>query len=136
MTLIEVLAGLALLATLLVGVVLASVRQAQQIRAAQRRLLAITALERAIPRWLERAEGFPVGERGRFAEVTNLEWETRPLEVPEPNVLGLTVARVEVFDAVRQKGAAESRRALVGVDIALPLVAETSPPATRLVFQE
>jgi type II secretory pathway pseudopilin PulG len=59
LTLLEVLAGLALLATLLAGVLTAYGNHVRQVRRTQLRLKAADAADRMLTDWFQRPGGFP-----------------------------------------------------------------------------
>ena len=97
LTLIEVVAGLALLGTLLTTLLLAHSRHARQIRAAQDKLAAVNALDGLLTRWeIERVQ-VPQRERGDLPGHPDLGWRTRPIRNPSADNLQAGVVAIEVF---------------------------------------
>jgi type II secretory pathway component PulJ len=101
-TLVEVIASLMLLSTLLVAILIANQRHAQQIRSARARLAAIAAAESIFTEWnttnqwgAARAEG-PVKDHPEF------KWRWQLRESQELAQLGAAVGRLEILS---QEGA-------------------------------
>ena len=99
MTLIEILAGLVILGTLLVSVAVARGRFLRQIAEADRRLAAIRAADALLATWMSGpAQNVPVNKQGLLDPARNLTWQTRAIPDPNASRLGAIVVRLEVFD--------------------------------------
>jgi type II secretory pathway pseudopilin PulG len=121
MTLVEVVAGLALLGSLLSGILLATSHSARQARLAERRREAVTAADALLADWWRDARSFPHRASGTTADA--FAWRINGTANPVAARLGGSVVRLELFDA-RDDGAA-----LVSVEVVLPMPAGTG--ATR-----
>jgi hypothetical protein len=98
MTLVEVVGGLGLLATLLVALLLAKARYTRQAAAADRRLQAVAAADALLagwhqdPRSLVRAGGGAVAGGGEFS------WRTQRVDNAAVSEMGAAVVRLEILD--------------------------------------
>ena len=97
-TLIEVVAGVLLLSTLLVSIILTHSRHALQVRKAQRRLAAIEATDNLLVRWFDSPHGVPLEREGTFHRRLGLAWRTTIIDRQQGQIFGADVARLEVFD--------------------------------------
>lgn len=128
MTLIEVVAAIAILGTVLVGVVIAKSRHTRQIARAQRTHAAVRAADDLIASWWLSAEGVPIGAHGVIEADHTLAWRTRLIDNAAVLRLGAQVVRVEVRDAATSPAAQESAdmhaleadKPLVVVELLLP----------------
>lgn len=125
LTLIEVVAALAILGTLLVGIVLAKSRYNDQLRHARAQAGAVERADQLIARWWASPGGVPVGEEGVLPGGDRLRWRTRVVDNAEVAELGVRVVRVEIVDPVREArrdGGDETRNngPLIVVDLVLP----------------
>ena len=98
LTLIEVVAGIALLATLLVSILVAHKKHAEQVRLAQKRLDAIEQLDQLLAEWSAAGNWQPVGSAGDLA---GFKWRVEAADSRVPDELGSEVIRVELFDDIR-----------------------------------
>ena len=98
MTLIEVVAGLALLGTLLVGIVLAKVRYTHQWNAADRRVQCAKAADELLTAWWARPGSFPRSAAGDVPGEPDLSWRTAPVGNPAVESLGAVAVRLAVID--------------------------------------
>ena len=98
LTLVEVVAGLALLSTLLVAVLTTKARVTRQWSHAQRKLEAVAAADRLIAQWWPRRDEFPRQSSGRVTADSGLLWRTTPLSNPPLNALRSSVIRLEILD--------------------------------------
>jgi type II secretory pathway pseudopilin PulG len=100
-TLIEVVAGLALLSTLLVSILAAYRGHAAQVRAAHDRLQAAQALDRLLGQWTASGQWPPAGSEEALTEPKDLVWRV----VAEPpvtlQVVSLDTVRIEVARAAQ-----------------------------------
>lgn len=118
LTLIEVVAALAILGTLLVGIVLAKSRHTHQLVRAQAQTRAVVAADELITGWWTSLDGVPIDEQGELPGDRPLRWQTRLVDNDEIAALGARVVRVELFDiadaTARGKGDGDP---LVSVDL-------------------
>jgi prepilin-type N-terminal cleavage/methylation domain-containing protein len=97
MTLIEVLAGLVLLGSLLVGIVVARARYTQQWAKAQQRLEAIDAADDLLSEWWS-TSSVPRNASGKVIhESSELHWRTREVSNDDARFLSLQMIRLEVW---------------------------------------
>lgn len=97
LTLIEVIAGLALLSTLLVAILIAFRGHALQVRASQDRLAAIAHADRLLLGWTAEEQLPPVGARGLVTD--EWSWRIAPAESAEAPWPGTRVVRLEIIDS-------------------------------------
>jgi hypothetical protein len=114
MTLIEVVAGLVILGTILASLAIARGRFARQLAAADRTLAATRALDSLITEWM--ASSPPVNRHGNLAGPRGLEWQTRTLQSREAEQLSAAVLRVEVIDRLNEH---QSQTPMLTVDLLL-----------------
>lgn len=114
-TLVEVVVGCVLLATLLVSTLLATSRYRSQIARAQRRQQAVYLADTLLASWWDSQKGIPLAESGTVADPlkpnsASLSWQTSV--VSSRNVLGVVhpVVRLQVFDRL-------GRSELVAVEV-------------------
>src|SRR5690349_172755 len=100
MTLIEVVAGLVILGTILASLAIARGRFARQWSAADRKLTAVKALDALVTEWMNApGEGaVPLDRQGRIGDAKGLIWRTHATQSPESRRLSAMIVRVEVFD--------------------------------------
>jgi prepilin-type N-terminal cleavage/methylation domain-containing protein len=98
LTLVEVVAGLALLSTLLVAVLTTKARVTRQWSHAQRKLQAVAAADRLLGEWWPRRDEFPRQASGRVAGDSGLRWRTEPVANPPLNALRTSVVRLDILD--------------------------------------
>ena len=111
MTLLEVVAGLALLASLLAALVVAKARYARQAAAADRRLDAVAGADALLAVWHQDPRSLPREGSGAVPGDARLSWRTRPVANGDVEDLGGRVVRLEIFDE-----RAGGRPVLVGVE--------------------
>lgn len=99
LTLIEVVAALAILGTLLVGIVLARARHTDQLLRARVQARAVEAADEMIARWWASREGVPIDASGELAGGDGLLWRTSIVDEDGIAELGARVVRVEVLQA-------------------------------------
>jgi type II secretory pathway pseudopilin PulG len=124
MTLVEVLAGLVVLGTLLAAVTVARGRFLRQWAEADRRVQATRAVDALLSGWLSGSvQAVPVHSQGPLVGgAVNQVWRTRLMRDPVAAELGAVVVRLEVFDTTT------SRRPTVTVDF---LLQSPRPPTTQ-----
>ena len=125
LTLIEVVAAIAILGVVLVGIVLAKSRHTRQLAVAQRKQEAVRAADALLTRWWTRPEGVPVDAEGVLEDDPTLRWQTRLVNNKPIDELGARVVRVELHVANPQQSPLEPKdHKLVTVDLVLPVPEE------------
>jgi hypothetical protein len=106
--LIEVLAGLIILGTLLVSVSIARARFLNQWAEAEHRIQAVKGTDKLLAVWLTGApQMVPVASEGALPDAPGFVWRTHLLRDPGVQTLDAGIVRVEVFDTMRGKTARE-----------------------------
>lgn len=131
------MAAIALLGTILVGIVLAKARHTHQLALTQRQEAAVRAADELITQWWTSPEGVPIDERGRTGTDGSWMWKTRLVENEVVEQLGARVVRVELHESEEDDGTkAPAGEALVAVELVLPPAEEqqqeTDSPASGL----
>ncbi len=117
MTLVEVVLGLVLLATLLVAVLLTRARLVRQTVAAQRRAAAVAAADELLSRWWGDKKNFPVDGEGAVQDRPELAWRTRVAADETARSLGGRVVALEISD---RGGGDEMQGTILKVEVLLP----------------
>lgn len=104
LTLIEVVASLGLLATLLVSLMQAHTRHARQMETARRRIAAGEAADRLLQEWFSNETPLLVDQEGEFSECSEFRWRTRRRSEPALERVGTMVLVLEVFEALHHDG--------------------------------
>jgi len=121
-TLIEALAGLVILGTLLTAVTVARSRANHQYVQAQQRLAASRALDAQLAAWFSGpTPAVPLNSQGTLVGAPHLRWRTTTRTDAVMTTLHALVARVEVFDA-------SSRSAVLSVEVVVPAPVPTTQP--------
>ena len=95
---IEVLAGLLVLGTLVVSVLIARGRFAAQMAQADERAAAIKALDAQVTTWLSGPpQNVPIGRQGALPDAPGAFWQTRLIHQPSADRLDAAVLHVVVF---------------------------------------
>src|SRR4051812_18319241 len=98
LTLVEVVAGLALLSTLLVAVLSTKARVTRQWAHAQRKLEATAAADKLLAAWWATPAAFPRRSAGTVPGDGGLAWRTAPVANEVVRPLGASVVRLEIID--------------------------------------
>jgi len=130
LTLLEVLAAVAILGTILVGVVMAKSRHTRQLAATGRLDAAVRAADELIAAWWASPNGVPVDQSGELGTEGSLTWRTRVVANKEIEALGARVVRVEVRPRAIAAWEATDRSA-VEVDLVLPDPRHRPPQAAN-----
>lgn len=120
-TLVEVVASLMLLGTLLVGILATHRRHAAQIRSAQARLAAIASADKLLADWREQGMWGAAAPSGN-CEGSELAWRWTVKNAPELRRVGAAIGRLEIVDK-----RSDDTLPLVGVEI---LVTDVPVPTT------
>ena len=112
-TLVEVLLGLVLLATLLVWILTARTRAARQTAVARARENASRSADRLLTRWWADPAFFPRSAAGVMPDAPQFTWRTRVVDNPSARSLGASVVRLEVRDS-------DAPEILIAVEVLLP----------------
>lgn len=119
LTLIEVVAALAILGALLGAVVTARTRHLHQWAQANRRLEATAAAEALLTGWWTRPVTMPRRASGAVAGHDALAWRTRPIDSDASDALDALGAQVVRLEIVEARGPVDGQP-LVMVDLVLP----------------
>ena len=127
MTLVEVIAGLVVLGTLLAAVTVARGRILRQWGEADRRLQATRAVDAMLSEWLSGSpQAVPIRAQGPLVGgATNQIWRTQVIRDPAAAELGAIVVRLGVFETTAPT------KATVAVDFLLPAPRPSTPAATQ-----
>jgi type II secretory pathway component PulJ len=99
-TLIEVIAGLVILSTLLVSVAMARGRFLRQWSDADRRIQVTQSVDHLLSRWLSAPpSALPISGQGNLEDAPNFIWRTRPMNDPAAGHFGAITVRLEAFDS-------------------------------------
>ena len=116
MTLIEVVAGLAILASMLTAIFSVKSRVTRQTRITERRREATAVADALLASWWQNKNTFPRSESGPVEGGQNFIWRTQPIPNPSAQACGAEVVRLEVLDATSLPAPAP----LVTVELILP----------------
>ncbi len=108
---------MALLSTLLIGVLVAHSKHVTRIKHDRARIAAVNATDRLLQEWMRLGVLVPRNDRGHFGGHEELFWQTRVIERRHANQLGIEVVRLEVFT---ENSPQFSYEALLSVDVAAP----------------
>lgn len=104
-TLIEIVAGLVILGTLLVSVSIARARFLRQWAEADRKLTAVRAADKLMARWMSGPpQNVPLAGEGPLEGAANFTWRTRIFRDPAASDLGALLVRLEVNDLAAPAG--------------------------------
>lgn len=118
MTLVEVVAGMTLLASLATGMLLAYGAHQKQLRRAEQRIDAIDVADKLLARWYSGNETLPRNRRGRvFAEQEPWIWKTQTIEVAAVGSMPVERIRVEIYREWNQ----QDRQPLAVVELFAPI---------------
>jgi len=127
MTLVEVIGGLALLATLLVATLLARSRYVHQSAVAERRLEAVAAADALLTTWHQDTRALVRDGSGLIPGEQELAWRTQTLPNAEATDLGAVVVQLQILDTRPQAAASPL---LTSIEL---LVDPRPPPTTAPV---
>ncbi len=127
MTLVEVIAGLVVLGTLLAAVTVARGRFLRQWAEADRRLQATRAVDALLSEWLSGSpQAVPIRSQGLLAGgAANQIWRTQVIKDAAAAELGAIVVRLEVFNTQAP------RKPTLTVDFLLPSPRPATTPTTQ-----
>lgn len=121
LTLIEVVAALAILGTLLVGVVLAKSRHTHQRARAEVVSQATHAADVMLEQWWQSGRGVPAESQGVLESSGVLTWRTRVLSDPLPNKVAVQVVRLEIYSEFEPGQRAQGpEQPILFVDLVVP----------------
>jgi type II secretory pathway pseudopilin PulG len=98
-TLVEVIASLLLLSTLLVATLVAHGRHARQIRAAKEQLAAVAAAEELLSEWNSSGQTGAPAREGKISGPLQLGWRWEVIETPELRPMGAAIGRLQIVSA-------------------------------------
>jgi type II secretory pathway pseudopilin PulG len=122
-TLLEVIVGLVLMATVLVGSLLSFAAHQRQRRFADTKLSAIATADELLDRLSGSPQGIPQQSQGLVPNRPNWLWRTYTVGALSPAQIPLRVIRFEILEVTGQP-IASSTRPLVTIDVVKPLGAE------------
>jgi prepilin-type N-terminal cleavage/methylation domain-containing protein len=122
LTLIEVVASLALLGTLLVTILMARQRYTRQWNLAVSKAEAVDVADQMLTQWWNNPQTLPHEGRGDVAGHSDLTWRTRTINSQEADALNARIVRLEVLPRSTPQGRAGRAQdmPLAVVDILLP----------------
>jgi prepilin-type N-terminal cleavage/methylation domain-containing protein len=120
LTLVEVLAALVLLGTILTGLVMAKSHHTRQLARTAARQTAVRRVDELITRWWTSSQGVPIDQRGTVDGESSWIWETRLVQNDALQTLGTRVVRVIVRPASGDIGIATDDQEAISVDLVLP----------------
>ena len=115
LTLIEVLGGLLLLATLLVAILISHRQQLTQVQRAHQIHDAIDLSQQQLSVWFSGAEELPHQASGFLDDARRYRWRTVVTDTSLRDPHGIDTVRYEVFDASASRS--DSRHSLLAVDL-------------------
>ena len=125
MTLVEVVAGLALLGTLLVALLSARAKVTRQYQGAEARLEAVKVAEELLAGWWREVGRFPRNDVGQVGEgVSRFVWRTRVIPNQAMEELSSEVVRLELSRPGVQ-------RVVLAVDVVLPRSPVINVPSAK-----
>lgn len=131
-TLIEVLAGLVVLGTLLVAVSMARARFMRQWADADKRLEATRAADAMLAGWLATPSAtVPIDANGPLGGVPNYVWRTSLIRDPDATRINAYIVRMDVYDM-----AGSRKKAVFSVDFLrhdYPKIKPAAPPPAKKV---
>ena len=116
-TLVEVLAGLMLLATILMGILLTGVQYSRQAGDAERRIAASVVADQILSRWWEDLRKFPRSGSGAATTDGTWYWRTRVLDEQQIEEVPFQIVRLEMLDG---RGGKRGNPVALAVDVVLP----------------
>lgn len=119
LTLLEVIAGIAILSTILVLAVVSRSRQARQLALSQRIDRAVTAADELIADWYVDPAPMPLGQSGPVEGQEGMAWRIFAVSNDRVEQLGARVVRVQVLQE-RSSHGIEAGEVLTEVDLVLP----------------
>ncbi len=129
-TLIEVLAGLALLGSLAVAMVLAKADLTAQDALARHKLAAAAAADRLMTGWWADPAAMPRDDRGDVPGQPGLRWRTRPIDPPEtPDAASHPTLRCELVRLEMWFG--ELPEPVLTLDVVCPVEEDTGHETRR-----
>lgn len=132
LTLVEVVAGLLLMSTLLVGILTTCGRHTRQIKRARQQMAAAALADRLLTEWARDPEQRFTENGCDPSDESGLSWRWRTVESGNvPETMGIEIVRLEILSAKFH----EEEKPLVAVEIVRPLqqidsATENSPPST------
>ncbi len=118
LTLIEVVAALVILGTILVGIVLSRSRHLRQIALTERKMQAVRAADGLLTGWWSSPEGIPLEASGDVDSDPSLRWRTEVRDRPGLEELNVRVVRLEILEN-RSTGRVKPGQVLTSVELLL-----------------
>ena len=113
LSLVEVVVGLTLMATLLVSTLVAYSGHRRQLRRAEQKRVAVTVADRLLVEMSGTLNGIPLSSQGYIAGHPTWFWRTSPIGIVAPMQIPMTVVRLQIVESV----GAGSTTVLASVDV-------------------
>ena len=97
LTLVEVVAGIGLLGTLLASLLISFSQQIRQQQRAQARLQAVQVLDRKLEEWYSGTDPIPVREEGELGSDEKLKWKTSRVKDAQAERWGMERVLIEIW---------------------------------------
>lgn len=117
LTMVEVLAALVILGSLLTAIVTAATRSSRQWARADRKLQAVVVADQLLEQWWADPKTMPRQDTGDITDDSSFRWRTQVIPNRELEKLDTEIIRLEMFD---QRPEAVSREPIVAVELILP----------------
>ncbi len=118
LTLIEVVVSLGLLATLLVGILVAYHRHAEKIRTSQESLVALEQIDELMCRWTSQGVSAPYPAHGELPGEEGFVWRTEAIDAGYHEPLGIDIVRL----AAHREESVSNDEPIVFIDLAVQYV--------------
>ena len=121
LTLVEVLAALVIMGTILTGLVMAKSHHTRQLAIAREQQAATHVLDSLLSQWWSSPQGVPINQRGSIEKDGRWTWESRTVPNSAIQETGARVVRVELRPAAGEaERAPENSQLTVAVELVLP----------------
>ena len=103
LTLVEVVASIALLGTMLTIIILAQGRHQRQIQRARTRIKACEAAEKLLTQWYVQNEDIPIDHTGQVSGDATFDWRTRTVDSHDVERIGATIVELSIWHATADR---------------------------------
>lgn len=121
-TLIEVLAGLAILGSVAVALLLARGRLLEQQMLAMQKIEGVKLADSLLAGWYAQDAGVPIGKSGQLPDYPGWSWETQTRNTATQDIINSEVVQLQIFhhyDAALPTGSS-GKAPIVVVDLLVP----------------
>lgn len=123
LTLIEVITALALLSTLLVGMLVAFKKNAERIRTELVVREVVAGVDQLLLAWAQQGTYPPARASGKLPGIDGFTWQTHVVSQQSRNTLALDIVRLEV----RAEQATDARVPIIAIELPVPASAGQVP---------